>query len=103
MKPSSIACLIEYRWNGWGRPSAPSVPKRSRVTLRGVAVNPKVADVGLRTSLALILGDQVLNVLRACRFSRVSVSLSAWALLPDWLTHALRRPGSRICGPPGQR
>ena len=44
MKPSSIACRIEYRWNGAYRsPSAPSSrsPNSSSVLCFGVAVNAK--------------------------------------------------------------
>jgi hypothetical protein len=41
MNPSSIACRIEYVWNGCFNPSAPNRPNVSSVFGFGVAVNAK--------------------------------------------------------------
>ncbi len=41
MNSSSIACRMEYRWNGRGFPSASGVPNISSVLNLGVAVNAK--------------------------------------------------------------
>ncbi len=41
MKPSAIACRIEYVWNGRLCPSAPTCPNVSSVFGFGVAVNAK--------------------------------------------------------------
>ena len=41
MKPSSIACFMEYTWKGWNEPSVYSVPNISKVCPLGVAVKAK--------------------------------------------------------------
>jgi hypothetical protein len=41
INPSSMACFIEYKWNGLNVPSSCFVPNRSNVAFFGVAVKAK--------------------------------------------------------------